>query len=248
MATAQAKRAQAEAEMKEKMGTIDEKMDGVRVNPNLAGMMHVLERKEEPTQATSALVTCAHCFPVTGMKVPADSVMNHNGLEFCVDTKACDMRVASGDAYIAREPRDAQAHLRKAMALEKLGRPRDAYDALLLGQRATHGDARLAFDTARLADEGMRAGWMQFSAASDEQSAARSSQPHCALCLRPTPAGRPPPEASCGVCGMVQYCCAEHCAADADKHGRQCATLQKLAWRQLWSHCMQQQAASRSRV
>ena len=158
------------------------------------------------------------------------------------------LTLALYDAYIAREPRDAKAHLRKATALEKLGRPRDAYDALLLGQRATHGDARLAFDTARLADMGMHAGWMQFSAASDEQSAARSSQPHCALCLRPTPAGRPPPEASCGVCGMVQYCCAEHCAADADKHGRQCATLQKLAWRQLWSHCMQQQAASRSRV
>ena len=135
----------------------------------------------------------------------------------------------------------ADGYLRKAEALEKLGRKREAFDTLLLARdqseelRANPG--RVAPWLDRLGAEGARDGWMQHSQASEHQTTFRSTQPHCATCLKRTPPGRPSPDACCGRCGMVQYCCAAHCNSDAMHDAARCAILRCLAWRRLWEHC-----------
>lgn len=149
---------------------------------------------------------------------------------------AHELALALFTACVALDGSEAENHLGLAAAFEGLGRKREAYDALLVGRDATSAGSspRLHSLLKRLEADGVRDGWLQHSQQSHTEAAYRTSTPHCAVCLKPTPPGRPPPEASCGVCGMVQYCGAAHKLADAGRHRRACGALRPIAWRMLW--------------
>ena len=148
--------------------------------------------------------------------------------------------VEAADVSIRLDSSLLPAHLQKAIALEGLGKKRESCDALIVGARASGGsDLRppslLAPMLSRLTAEGERDGWIQGSEASVREAKHRQNVPHCATCLEATPWGyaRPPPEASCQLCGMVQYCCAEH--KEADKlHRAFCGPLRDVAMRTMW--------------
>jgi hypothetical protein len=169
---------------------------------------------------------------------PTDKVAHSNCSASLIALARYEEAVAAAETCIRLDPTYAKAHVRKAIALEKAGRKREAFDTLLRGcdLSAASSGSECARMLERLRMEGERDGWMQFSQESRTEAAFRGAQPHCALCLRQTPGGRPPPETSCGLCGMVQYCSIAHKADGHAEHRKCCAALRTVAMRELWRH------------
>ena len=173
-----------------------------------------------------------------GVSIAANGVTKSLALRssnLCVVEKeeACSIERIQTDAIVAHQMKAHELAFAIIKLLERFGRKREAYDTLL---RFGGSDRSLVQMRERLAAEGQRDGWLQFSQASVTESAFRTSNPHCAVCLRPTPSGRPAEDCCCGRCGMVQYCSAKHKDVDSTRHRAQCDTLRQIAWRRLWEH------------
>ena len=165
-------------------------------------------------------------------KVNADDKVAHsNRAASLIALSRCEEALEAANICIKLDHSYPKGHLRRATALEALGRKSEALDALLSAPPVD--DPALVAMSERLRVEGGRDGWLRESRVDRAQAAFRLSQPHCATCLAQTAPGRPPPDACCGTCGMVQYCCAAHKRSDS-LHRAFCGKLQAIAWRQLW--------------